>query len=269
MSELNSFNGISSLDGETVFTYASLNFFDNRSILIEGTLVNGKKDGKWKAFLNKKKIGHDLYKNGEFIKSKYNVEIPSSTIMPKVVNGYLFIPSSIALIEEMNINIDITDVSSAFNVEVAVYSGSCGNLICTGFKDTAATGVGASENLSVIVDATTQYWINVGSNSASDETEGAFKIALSSGSGVILGVDKIEDNLDVSLYPNPTSDIINIRYNNAIDAIRIYNLLGQEVKNVTLNKSRTQIDMSNFNSGMYIVEVYSGSSKGSYRVIKQ
>lgn len=106
--ELNSFNGNSILENETVFTHASLNYFENYSLLIEGKLVNGQKDGKWKTFLNRKNLGYDLYKDGKFIKSRYNVEVPSKA-KPKVVNNFLFIPKSITEIEKLNLRISVTD----------------------------------------------------------------------------------------------------------------------------------------------------------------
>lgn len=105
---LNNFNGKSILEKETIFTYASLNYFENYSLLIEGKLINGEKDGKWKSFLNRKSLGYDLYKDGEFIKSKYNVEIPS-TAKPKVVNNYLFVPKSIIEIEKLKFSIEVTE----------------------------------------------------------------------------------------------------------------------------------------------------------------
>lgn len=169
------------------------------------------------------------------------------------------------------VNIDITNVSSAFDVEVAVYSGTCGNFTCTGFKDTAATGEGASESLTVDVDPETKYWVNVGSNSAElpDVPEGAFKITLSLGAGVTLGVKDIETKLSVSLYPNPTNGILNMNYKDAIDVVYVFNLMGQKVESIFPNRKNSQINMSNLPSGMYVVEIQSKEKKGSYRVIKR
>ena len=168
------------------------------------------------------------------------------------------------------VNIDITNVSSAFNVEVAVYSGTCSNLICTDYKDTAATGAGASESLSVAVDGGNQYWVNVGSNSdINNETEGAFKITLSLEAGATLGVKELETKLNVNLYPNPTNGILNMNYKGVIDVVHVFNLLGQKVESIIPNRITPQIDMSNLPSGMYVVEIRSQDKKGSYRVIKQ
>ena len=101
-----------------------------------------------------------------------------------------------ATIEGGDLAIDITNVSSAFDVEVAVYSGSCGNLECAGFMDDSNTGAGASESLSLAVDGGKQYWINVGERSSnSDEQEGAFKISLALSGGTTLDVDSDGDGV--------------------------------------------------------------------------
>ena len=167
------------------------------------------------------------------------------------------------------ITIDITNVSSTFDVEVALYSGSsCGSFVCVDNAD--ANLDGESESITASIGAATRYWINVGHyHGLADHTEDSFKIALSLSAGATLGVDELDELLNVSLFPNPTSNLLNIINKDNIDAVSIHNLLGQEVLNEFPNKSNTQIDMSILPSGMYVVTVLTQDKRSSYRILKR
>lgn len=57
------------------------------------------------------------------------------------------------------------------------------------------------------------------------------------------------------IYPNPARDQITIKSENNIDEVRIYNNLGQLVYSVEHNNEQVMVNTSNFNTGMYIVEI--------------
>lgn len=59
------------------------------------------------------------------------------------------------------------------------------------------------------------------------------------------------------IYPNPTKNIINIQNTNyqQIKNIEIYNISGQLIKTTIINKSFTQIDISELPSGIYILKI--------------
>ena len=64
---------------------------------------------------------------------------------------------------------------------------------------------------------------------------------------------------DVVISPNPTSDFINIQFKNAADYnIEIYDIVGKQIGNF---KNTNQIDVSNFNSGIYIIKITDFESK--------
>ena len=60
-----------------------------------------------------------------------------------------------------------------------------------------------------------------------------------------------QSNLEVSLYPNPVRDILNIEIENDIQSIEIYNIQGQKV----LSSNQNQINVSDLASGMYLVRI--------------
>lgn len=67
----------------------------------------------------------------------------------------------------------------------------------------------------------------------------------------------------LSYYPNPVNDILNLQYPEALKSIQIYNVLGQEVLSKKVNSNEAHIDMSSLKGGIYIVKTTSvtGASK--------
>lgn len=66
-----------------------------------------------------------------------------------------------------------------------------------------------------------------------------------------------------SVYPNPSSDILNIKTNEIIDKLELYNTLGQLI----LTKKANNVNVSGINNGFYILKIYSGNKTVSKKVI--
>ena len=60
-----------------------------------------------------------------------------------------------------------------------------------------------------------------------------------------------QNNLEVSLYPNPASNILNIEMDTQIKNVEIFNLQGQKV----LTSNNKQINIENLASGVYLVNI--------------
>jgi len=77
----------------------------------------------------------------------------------------------------------------------------------------------------------------------------------------------IADNIiaGFEMFPNPVIDILTLKADATIEAVSIYNMIGQEV----ISTSNTTIDMSHLPTGSYIVKVQAGDQVGSYNFIKQ
>jgi hypothetical protein len=73
----------------------------------------------------------------------------------------------------------------------------------------------------------------------------------------------------VKLYPNPTSNVLNIESLGNIQTISVYNVLGQEVINKALNSTSTALDVSSLNSGIYVVKTVVDGVTSSTKFIKQ
>lgn len=79
------------------------------------------------------------------------------------------------------------------------------------------------------------------------------------------------EKLPVELFPNPTRDFINIKFIKGISQINVYDISSQRIKSVSLNNvSSYQLNMSEFRSATYILQLSSAEGKVStYRFIKK
>jgi len=76
----------------------------------------------------------------------------------------------------------------------------------------------------------------------------------------------------VAIYPNPSNSIINVVYNDIpVSKIDVVNILGQVVKSVKLDTSKSEtsesIDLSGNANGLYIINVSTNETSSSYKVI--
>lgn len=113
----------------------------------------------------------------------------------------------------------------------------------------------------------TGTWYNLMDNSPLEVTNTSAPINLQPGEfriygnqTVVLGTDEptIEQ---VALYPNPTSDVFTI--NTASAKTEVYALTGQLVKTFGTNAAFATYDVSNLNSGIYLVKVTDSDNRQS------
>ena len=77
------------------------------------------------------------------------------------------------------------------------------------------------------------------------------------------------DSASFTFYPNPVKDVLNLSYSQNISKVQVINILGQEVKSVSVNAAQAQIDMENLPSGTYLVKVTSDNQVKTIKVVKQ
>ena len=86
-----------------------------------------------------------------------------------------------------------------------------------------------------------------------------------------LGESLIEGTGFFKVFPNPVSDNITVYTNLGISEVNIYNILGVNVYNETaaLNNSRLDINVSDFNEGVYFIKVKTEDKEIVKRFIKK
>jgi len=71
-----------------------------------------------------------------------------------------------------------------------------------------------------------------------------------------------------SAYPNPVSDILNLKANEDISSVSISNILGQVVYSANVGSLSSTVDMSSYSSGTYFVTVQIGDTTGTIKVLR-
>ena len=79
---------------------------------------------------------------------------------------------------------------------------------------------------------------------------------------------------NVQLYPNPTTNYLNLILENSLQQngeIRLYNIWGKLLQTTPIEKGleQTQLSLGNFASGVYLIEVQEGNTFVRKRVIRQ
>ena len=78
------------------------------------------------------------------------------------------------------------------------------------------------------------------------------------------GVDD-QNQLDISIYPNPTDNTLFISGNETPIAVDIYNVLGKEVLSV---KNTNNINVQALQSGVYVIRISDGVGQTNRKFIK-
>jgi hypothetical protein len=86
----------------------------------------------------------------------------------------------------------------------------------------------------------------------------------------------VEENLSVvdlptnqlTFYPNPVKDVLNLVNNTTIERVEIYNLLGQQVMHVRTNATQTSVQVGELAKGAYIVKAYADGAEHTFKIIK-
>jgi hypothetical protein len=78
--------------------------------------------------------------------------------------------------------------------------------------------------------------------------------------------EELDENTLV-VYPNPTSDVINIVSPNAVKRIEIFNLQGQLVK--LIERAEAQVSVETLPQGAYVLKVTTDKGTVSKRIVKQ
>ncbi|MBO4875300.1 MAG: T9SS type A sorting domain-containing protein [Bacteroidales bacterium] len=75
----------------------------------------------------------------------------------------------------------------------------------------------------------------------------------------------IEENvaLEIALFPNPATDILNITSSETISEIEIVNTLGQVVKRIEANSDNVICDVEGLKAGVYVVRIHAAKSDTS------
>src|SRR5690606_19360701 len=84
-----------------------------------------------------------------------------------------------------------------------------------------------------------------------------------------LGVDDLDAYLDFSYYPNPVTNQLNIVSKNEILDATVYNMEGRKLSTKQIKNLSTQLDMSSYPAGTYIIELKFKEKPVQFKVLKK
>jgi hypothetical protein len=122
---------------------------------------------------------------------------------------------------------------------------------------------GSSENqLSVSPSQTTSYQLTVTDNLTGQQATATYEVVVNDCIGSI-----DESTLPFSVFPNPTSDFLQIQSEAVIRTIHINDDTGRELRTLRPNSKAIKIDVSKFPSGMYTLKINIGGKNYVKKII--
>jgi hypothetical protein len=75
---------------------------------------------------------------------------------------------------------------------------------------------------------------------------------------------------NITLYPNPATSVVVLQASQEIATIQVLNLLGQRISSVTVNNTKSTINVSDLSAGTYIANVlFSNGNTQNINFIKK
>jgi hypothetical protein len=83
-----------------------------------------------------------------------------------------------------------------------------------------------------------------------------------------VGIKTLTNNADLSMYPNPTTGLLNVSTTANTATVEIYNVMGQNVASKTITNGTNTIDISNLSNGVYSVQIMQNGMLTVGKIIK-
>ena len=104
------------------------------------------------------------------------------------------------------------------------------------------------------------HWVDVDNPLRDFNTDNPRTIVVSTDvtyMAVFTDVTSIEENVaqEISIFPNPTTNILNITSSETISEIEIVNMMGQVVKRMEVNSENAACDVEDLKAGVYMVRI--------------
>ncbi|PCJ63706.1 MAG: hypothetical protein COA58_15290 [Bacteroidetes bacterium] len=95
--------------------------------------------------------------------------------------------------------------------------------------------------------------------------------SMSLGQKIPVGINKLSPSINLSLYPNPTSQNVTIIANESIRIIEVFAIDGQLVEgiNLSLNDKKASVNVASLTSGVYFARVQTANGIATKKFIKK
>jgi subtilisin-like proprotein convertase family protein len=152
--------------------------------------------------------------------------------------------------------------SAITDATMDVFSGACGDLVPVDCDDDGGEGLFPIIEINDMTLADQTLYVRAweyGNN-----VTGEFQIAAYNAN--VVGVEDINPNTNIFLYPNPASSELHISGLQEVTNVSIFNMLGQKVLST---KTQNMVNVSDLSTGMYVVTIDNNGVKKTMRFIKE
>jgi PKD repeat protein len=98
--------------------------------------------------------------------------------------------------------------------------------------------------------------------------ESPTRLAVTATLGTCLGIDEVVFS-QMKLYPNPVTDMLTISNTEIMSKVIVADMLGRILSTSAINDIETGVDMSNYPTGTYLVQVSVDNAVKTFKVIKR
>ena len=162
-------------------------------------------------------------------------------------------------------------LSTPFN-----FTGGTNNLMVLVETNYGGTGAGSSTGPAVRYTTATSKHMYVRADNAAPTTTGTVTSYRPNIRLTIAGAKATEQSVEngsnvISAFPNPTRGTVTIQSEGKIRSINVYSITGAKIYSISniTDQTSKEIDLSAFNSGIYIVVVNDGIKNHTLKVIKE
>ena len=83
-----------------------------------------------------------------------------------------------------------------------------------------------------------------------------------------VNVSEINETSSFNVYPNPASDVVKVTtVNGQQSTVRIYNILGMLVEEIEINSNETEINVSDYNPGIYFFNIQTENGNVTKKIV--
>ncbi|MBK8501457.1 MAG: T9SS type A sorting domain-containing protein [Saprospiraceae bacterium] len=87
--------------------------------------------------------------------------------------------------------------------------------------------------------------------------------------GLSTPIEDIASNYNLSLYPNPTYDVLTITSDRTINQVSVYNVTGQKIEAMEAHgRSQMNLSLTGYNPGIYYIKIHSPEGETVRKIIR-
>jgi len=87
---------------------------------------------------------------------------------------------------------------------------------------------------------------------------------------IVLSVKEIDDDLNFSIAPNPTSgEVLVTSEKEKIKEVKVFDLQGKQLLQSYPNDFNAHIDLSKFDSGIYLIQIMAGDKIRTGKIVRE